>query len=86
MISLVKVDAGDSGKKLSGAVFGIYKDPTCNEPVTDSSGTAITMTTDSNGKASARVPLDGDSATYYVKEIKAPEGYAPSADVHESSG
>ncbi|MBP3339072.1 MAG: cell wall anchor protein [Lachnospiraceae bacterium] len=61
-----------TGKKLAGAVFGIYKDSGCTSLVE-------TMITDSNGYAKSGYLTSG---TYYVKEISAPEGYVVSNKVH----
>ncbi len=68
---LVKVD-GATGVKLSGAVYGIYSDSGCTSQVQ-------TITTDGNGYAKTGALTAG---TYYVKEIKAPQGYVLSDMVH----
>lgn len=60
-LQIVKVDG--SGKKLQGAVFGIYEDGT-DRPVGQ-------LTTDGSGAAMTR--LDGGS--FYVRELQAPDGY-----------
>lgn len=60
-LQLVKVDG--SGKKLQGAVFGIYEDGT-DRPVGQ-------LTTDQNGAAMTRL----DSGSFYVRELQAPDGY-----------
>ena len=68
---LTKTDES-SGVKLSGAVYGIYSDSSCNNLVQ-------TMTTDGNGYAKSAALVAG---TYYVKEITAPKGYVLSGKVH----
>lgn len=52
---------------LSGAIFGIYSDPDCNNLI------AKLPETDENGKAS--LTLTNSSPTLYLKEITAPYGY-----------
>lgn len=57
---------GNSCYSLEGAVYGVYSDSGCTNKVgelrTDASGNTNTLTL--------------DAATYYVKEIQAPKGYA----------
>ncbi|WP_373605312.1 collagen binding domain-containing protein, partial [Bacillus sp. AFS059628] len=61
-VEITKVDANDTNKKLTGAVFEILKD-----------GTKIdTLTSDENGKATSKELEPGD---YVLKEVQAPEGY-----------
>ena len=59
---------------LSGAVFGIYSDPSCTNLVR-------TVTTGSDGIAQADEILTG---SYYVKEISAPKGYALSTSTYSA--
>lgn len=68
-VAIVKTDAADATKKLSGAVFGIYSDSACTSQI-------ATMTTGANGVAeySGLAPN-----TYYIKEITSPEGYKADA-------
>ena len=74
-ILISKVDA-DSGDKLPGAVFGLYKDSSCSTSIGDSNGNT-TVTTDGNGTGYFFIPAD--SGDYYIKEISAPSGYTPSS-------
>lgn len=75
-ILITKTDSKDKTVKLSGAVFGVYYDNACKDPVMDGS-TAVTITTGADGTGKARVPaLDSGTMTYYLKEITAPDGYA----------
>lgn len=74
VVHLKKVDSTDSSQVLPGAEFRIYSDPDCKKPV---EGLGI-LTSDENGvirdaKGNDSFKLAGD--TYYLKEIKAPEGY-----------
>ena len=71
-----KVDEDDQSILLSGAVFGLYKDDKCTQPLMeelkDGSRRTFIVETDENGHAKLEdVPL-GD---YYLKEIHAPDGY-----------
>ena len=61
-MELIKVDANDKTKRLSGVTFEIRK---ANDALVD------TVTTDKNG----RVALDLDARSYYAVEIEAAEGY-----------
>lgn len=70
-IKIVKTDAADSNKYLSGAEFGIYEDEACTRLIE-------TVTTGADGIAVSKLlPVDSDSGkAYWVKETKAPDGYA----------
>ena len=63
-VQVIKTDA-ENGKKLAGAVFGVYSDAACKNEVPR-------LTTNSSGSA-----ISGDLIMniYYVKEITAPSGY-----------
>ena len=61
-VELIKVDAADKSKRLSGAVFEIRK---MNDALVD------TVTTGKNG----RVYVDLDAGSYYAIEVEAPKGY-----------
>ena len=74
-IIVSKIDA-DTGNKLPGAVFGLYKDSSCSSSANDIYGNS-TVTTDGNGTGYFFVPAD--SGDYYLKEISAPSGYTPSS-------
>ncbi len=66
-LDIVKMDA-ESGTRLAGAVYGIYREETCQNLIMQM------PPTDENGLAS--VALDaGDSTVVYLKELIAPEGY-----------
>lgn len=69
-ISFKKVDDKNQ-KALAGAVFGIYSDEACKNLVD-------TVTTNEKGWASSSQVGKG---TYYLKEIKAPNGYSLSSTV-----
>ena len=82
-ISVEKQDA-ENGQVLSGAVFGIYnkKDIQANGKVHVKADTLLQeMTSDENGMATCT--LDLPFGEYYVKELKAPEGFVSSDEVLE---
>ena len=82
-ISVEKQDA-ENGQVLSGAVFGIYnkKDIQANGKVLVKADTLLQkMTSDENGMATCT--LDLPFGEYYVKELKAPEGFVSSDEVLE---
>ncbi|WP_455541911.1 SpaA isopeptide-forming pilin-related protein, partial [Intestinibacter sp.] len=64
-ISITKVDENKTDKILAGAEFGVYSDKECTQLITK-------ITTTANGEDLSSKLLLG---TYYVKEVKAPEGY-----------
>ena len=66
---------GNASYSLEGAVFGVYSDAACANEVTR-------MTTDASGRASAS---DLALGTYWVRELSAPHGYAPSEEIYEAS-
>ena len=82
-ISVEKQDA-ENGRVLSGAVFSIYnkKDIQANGKVLVKADTLLQeMTSDENGMATCT--LDLPFGEYYVKELKAPEGFVSSDEVLE---
>lgn len=82
-ISVEKQDA-ENGQVLSGTVFGIYnkKDIRANGKVLVKADTLLQeMTSDENGMATCT--LDLPFGEYYVKELKAPEGFVSSDEVLE---
>ncbi len=65
-VKVIKVDSSTSAK-LSGAVFGLYRDEACTDLIT-------TMpATDANG--ASEVEIARTQNTVYLKEITAPAGY-----------
>ena len=62
----------ETGKKLAGAVYGIYSDSGCTTLVEQ-------MTTGEDGGCKSGTLTPG---TYYVKEISSPTGYVLDKDVH----
>lgn len=68
-IRVIKVDQEDHSEKLEGAKFGLYTDPETKVPVKKQE----VQTTDGNGEVIYRNLLP--NTTYYLKELKAPDGY-----------
>lgn len=89
-LSIQKTDAADSSTLLPGAVFGVYTDAACTQPAQlwDSAADESAnpndshnkFTTDTAGAANCYGLVAGN--TYYVKELKAPDGYNASNDVY----
>ena len=82
-IEFDKVDKDNPTDKLGGAIFGIYKDAACTEPLMErlKNGTSRAYVAESDASGHVKfsdIPL-GD---YYLKEIKAPDGYPLDSTVH----
>ncbi|MCI9077239.1 MAG: peptidase, partial [Dorea sp.] len=73
-VEVVKVDSQKEDAKLSGAVFGIYKDQDCTQLITQM------PETDVNGVSRAEIVKTQD--TVYLKEITAPAGYRYNATAY----
>lgn len=69
-ICVTKTDAA-SGRNLSGAVFGVYSDASCQNLIVQMPAT------DANGSSQVEIVVTQD--TVYLKEITAPKGYVYSA-------
>ena len=70
-LAVRKVDdtAAPNAKPLGGAVFGVYKEETCENLV-------CTMISNTDGYAvSNQIAASTESGTYWVKELQAPTGY-----------
>lgn len=67
-----QVTAGNNAYSLEGAEYGVYKDNGCTSRL-------AVLTTGSDGVSST---VELDAGTYYVKEMKAPQGYALNSKVY----
>ena len=72
-VKVVKVDS-IANAKLSGAVFGVYRDKDCTDLITRMPAT------DSNGASEVEIVMTQD--TVYLKEITAPVGYRYNATAY----
>ena len=72
-VKVIKVDSV-ANAKLSGAVFGIYRDKDCTDLITRM------PVTDSNGASEAEIVMTQN--TVYLKEITAPAGYRYNATAY----
>ncbi len=72
-VKVVKVDS-IANAKLSGAVFGVYRDKGCTDLITRMPAT------DSNGASEVEIVMTQD--TVYLKEITAPVGYRYNATAY----
>ncbi len=81
IVNIKKVDKANRSI-LPGAVFGVYRDAECTQPVIDEEkGIDLTrIRTNNMGIARAVVPSVG---TYYVKELEAPPAYKLSDEIKE---
>ena len=71
----IKKSDVETGAYLSGAVYGVYSDPECNNQI-------ITIAaTDSNGNSSGKIKKQYSKV--YVKEVRAPKGYVRDENVYE---
>lgn len=75
-LKLLKRDAADSQKTLSGAKFGVYESEADEDPI-------ITLVTNEDGEASCY--LDSVLEKVYVRELEAPENYVCNSVLREVS-
>lgn len=70
-LNIVKQD-GSSGKKLAGAIYGVYSDKDCQNLIVQMPAT------DTNGASSVTFNVVG--STVYLKELTSPKGYKLNAN------
>lgn len=73
------ISAGNDCYSLEGAQYTVYKDKACTEAAETKSGEKAVITVYSDGGSNEIIVETGN---YYIKETKAPRGYALDADVH----
>ena len=74
-IKIKKTDS--SGRNLSGATFGVYRDASCTSKVTE-----FTTTGDEWTYVDVSRSMMDSTQTFYLKETSAPSGYVPSGKVY----
>jgi TQXA domain-containing protein len=81
-LTITKVS--DSGTALEGAVFTLYSDAACTSAVAvlDVTGSAGTVVIDTENLPTGLTNPTSGSATYYLKETTAPNGYTASDTVY----
>lgn len=87
-IQFTKVDAGDTTKKLKGAVFTLYTDHAATTPFTREGSTeAVTATSNDAGLVEfTDLPYNTETGTtYYIKETKAPDGYVTNGTIYAAT-
>ena len=79
-----KADKDNPSGLLAGAVFGIYKDSACTEPLMEQLKNNTSRAYIAESNASGHVVFsDIPLGTYYLKELHAPEGYPLDPTIHE---
>ena len=87
-IQFTKVDAGDTTKKLKGAVFTLYTDHAATTPFTREGSTeAVTATSNDAGLVKfTDLPYNAETGTtYYIKETNAPAGYVTNGTTYAAT-
>ena len=79
-IKMLKYEGGNMTRRLEGAVFALLDSN--KQPIKDKNGEDVTFTTDENGEFEVKGDQDnlgwalGADTLYYLREIKAPKGFA----------
>lgn len=77
--SLENVSEGNSEYSLSGAEYTLYHDEKCSEPAKTKDGKAAVIVTKADGSSDS---IEVETGNYYIKETKAPKGYAKDKGVY----
>ena len=80
-VKVIKVDANNQERKLSGAEFTVFNQD--GSVATDKSGNKLVGVTDANGEVTFKITYNDASEKRYVQETKAPEGYVLDNTKHE---
>ena len=87
-IQFTKVDAGDTTKKLKGAVFTLYTDENAATPFhREGSTDAVTAISNDTGLVEfTDLPYNTENGTtYYIKETNAPAGYVTNGTIYAAT-
>ena len=71
--ALPVITDGNGCYSLAGAEFTVYKDAGCNEKASFKNGSTAVITTKADGSSDE---YEIETGTYYIRETKAPAGYA----------
>lgn len=78
-VNIQKTSSTDSTQYVAGATYGLYTDGACTTLAKDKYGKDAFFTTTTTGSNTIELAKAG---TYYVQEIKAPDGYTLSKTVY----
>ena len=77
--SIEAITAGNANYSLEGAQYTVYEDSACTIKAKTRSGSEAVLTTGAGGVSNT---LELETGKYFLKETKAPKGYATDTDVH----
>lgn len=77
--SLGAISAGNSEYSLSGAEYTLYHDEKCSEEAKTSDGKTAIIVTGADGSSGS---VELETGNYYIRETKAPRGYARDKGVY----
>lgn len=77
--SIPQLTGGNANYSLTGAQYTLYTDAACTAPAQTSQGGRAVITVKEDGTSD---PVEMETGQYYMKETKAPKGYALDTDIH----